>query len=290
MSPMVKRKRDKFNLPSKYLLLILTFVCVAMMGITFTTDYLGGALSRITGYVIIPFQQGISSVGGWLSDRYEELGQLKDVLAQNKELQRQVDELSIMNTSLQQEKYELNNLRELYQLDEQYSQYDKIGARIIGNDSGNWFNSFIVDKGTDDGIAVDMNVIAMSGLVGRVETVGSNWAKVKSIIDDNSNVSGKVLATSDRVIVSGNLELMKSGVIEFTQLTDKNNAVVVGDKIVTSNISEYLPGILIGYLSEIKTDSNNLTKSGYITPAVDFEHLEEVLIITQLKQKAEVAE
>ena len=63
------------------------------------------------------------------------------------------------------------------------------------------------------------------------------------------------------------------------------NKVVVGDKVVTSDISDrYQPGILIGYISYIEEDSNNLTKSGYITPAVDFEHLSEVLVITELKQ------
>lgn len=286
MSPIVKRKREKFHLPSKYLLLILTFLCVVMMGITFTTDYLGGSVSVVTGYVIIPFQNGITTIGTWIADRTEELGQLKIVLAQNKELQQKVDDLTVQLTELQQEKYELNNLRELYQLDEQYAQYEKVGARIIGKDSGNWFHSFIIDKGSDDGIGVNMNVIASGGLVGRVSNVGPNWAKVTSIIDDNSNVSGMILATSDNLIVSGDLELMDSGVIKFQQLVDSANQATVGDKIVTSKISDkYLPGILIGYITDIKVDSNNLTKSGYLTTAVDFEHLEEVLIIKELKQK-----
>lgn len=286
MSPIIKKKREKFHLPSKYLLLILTFLCVAMMGITFTTDYLGGSLSVVSGYVIVPFQNGVTTVGTWISNRVEELGQLREVLAENKVLQQKVDDLTVQMTELQQEKYELNNLRELYKLDEQYAQYDKVGARIIGKDSGNWFHSFIIDKGTKDGIEVDMNVIAGGGLVGRISNVGPNWAKVTSIIDDNSNVSGMILATSDNLIVSGDLELMESGIIRFEQLVDSANKVVEGDKIVTSKISEkYLPGILIGYISEIQIDSNNLTKSGYLTTAVDFEHLEEVLIIKKLKQK-----
>lgn len=286
MSPIVKRKRDKYHLPSKYLLLILTFICVAMMGITFTTDYLGGSLSVVTGYVIVPFQNGITSIGTWISNRTEELGQLRVVLAENQTLQQKVDELTVQITELQQEKYELNNLRQLYKLDEQYSQYDKVGARIIAKDAGNWFHSFIVDKGTDDGIEVDMNIIAGGGLVGRVSNVGPNWAKITTIIDDNSNVSGMILATSDNLIVSGDLELMESGIIRFEQLVDSSEQVTEGDKIVTSKISDkYLPGILIGYISEIQIDSNNLTKSGYLTTAVDFEHLEEVLIITKLKQK-----
>ena len=69
---------------------------------------------------------------------------------------------------------------------------------------------------------------------------------------------------------------------------DEKNQVVEGDKIVTSNISDhYLPGILIGYISSLNTDSNNLTKSGYVTPAVDFSHLEEVLVILDEKQTIE---
>lgn len=286
MSPLVRRKREKFTLPSKYLLLLLTFLCVAMMGITFTTDYLGGPLRTITGYVIVPFQEGISAVGSWLSDRSEELSQLKDVLSENKALQQEVNDLSIEITALQQEKYELNNLRELYKLDKQYAQYEKVGARIIARDPGNWFHTFTIDKGSNDGIKVDMNVMADSGLVGRVDTVAPNWSKVISIIDDNSNVSGSVLSTSDNMIVSGDLELMESGLISFGQLIDSTDKVAVGDKIVTSTISpNYLPGILIGYVNKIERDANNLTKSGYVTPAVDFEHLEEVLIIKQLKQK-----
>ena len=85
--------------------------------------------------------------------------------------------------------------------------------------------------------------------------------------------------------LSGDLELYGSGVIKFEKLVDSADKVVEGDKIVTSNISDkYLPGILIGYISSLDVDSNNLTKSGLITPAVDFEHLEEVLVVTKLKQ------
>ena len=133
-----------------------------------------------------------------------------------------------------------------------------------------------------------MNVMAGSGLVGRVVDVGPNWAKVKSIIADDSNVSAMVLSSSDNMVVSGNLKLYASGVIEFGQLVDSADVVVEGDKVVTSNISDkFLPGILIGYINTISQDSNNLTKSGYLTPAVDFEHLEEVLVIMEQKQVVE---
>lgn len=288
MSPVVKRKREKISIPSKYLLLILTCICVALMAVTFFTDYSASPLNKLVGYVVVPFQNGVSRIGTWISVRMDELGELRVVLEENQELKKQIDELTAQNTQLQQDKYELNNLRELYKLDEQYSGYDKVGARIIARDSGNWFHAFTIDKGTDDGLAIDMNVIAGGGLVGRIVDIGPNWAKVNAVINDDSNVSGMVLASSDILMVTGSLRLMEEGVIGFGQLIDSNQKVEVGDKVVTSNISDkYLPNILIGYISEINQDSNNITKSGKITPAVDFEHLEEVLVILETKQQIE---
>ncbi|MBD5485247.1 MAG: rod shape-determining protein MreC [Lachnospiraceae bacterium] len=288
MSPIVKRKGEKFTLPGKYLLFILTILCTGMVLLTFNTTVFSGPLSAVAGYTVVPFEEGISSVGSWLANRSEELVQIRDLIAENEKLKQQVDDLTIENTRLQQDRYELTNLRELYSLDAQYDEYKKTGARIIARDSGNWFYSFVINKGEADGIAVDMNVMAGSGLVGRIVDVGPNWSKVKAIIADDSNVSAMVLSSSDNMIVSGNLKLYASGVIEFEQLVDSDNVVVEGDKIVTSNISDkYLPGILVGYISTINQDANNLTKSGYITPAVDFEHLEEVLVIMQLKQSIE---
>lgn len=288
MSPVIKRKGERFTLPSKYLLLILTILCTLMMLITFGTDVFNRPLNTVVGYVVVPFQQGIGKVGEWLSNRSAELVQIRSLLEENASLREEVARLTEENTLLQQDKYELNNLRELMDLSEQYGEYNKVGARIIGRDSGNWYSSFIIDKGTDSGFAVDMNVIAGGGLVGRITSVGPNWARVTSIISDNSNVSGMTLSTGDNLIVSGDLKLMADNCITFSQLVDSQNLVAEGDKVVTSNISDkFLPNILIGYISSIDKDANNLTKSGLITPAVDFEHLEEVLVITDRKQTVE---
>ena len=96
-------------------------------------------------------------------------------------------------------------------------------------------------------------------------------ARVRSIIDDSSNVSALILSTSDKCIVKGDLTLMNDGKIRFEQLANNGSEIKEGEQVVTSHISsKYLQGILIGYVSEITTDANNLTRSGYITPAVDF--------------------
>ncbi len=285
MSPIIKKKGEKFTIPSKYLLFILTLLCTGLIVLTFSTDILSAPLSAVGGFVITPLQNGVSKAGSWLNTRSKELVQIRSLLQENENLQEQIDQLTIENIKLQQDRYELTNLRELYNLDSQYDEYEKIGARIIAKDSSNWFHTFVINKGAEDGLITDMNVMAGIGLVGRIVDVGPDWAKVMSIIDDNSNTSGMVLSTSDNLMVRGDLEQYAEGMIRFEMLIDNADRVVEGDKIVTSNVSDkYLPGILIGYIAKVNVDSNNLTKSGLITPAVDFEHLEEVLVITQLKQ------
>ena len=285
MSPLVKKKKKRIKIPTMYWLFVLSLVCVVLMILSFNTDIVMTPLNYAGGYTIVPFQKGLTNVGNYLIEQTERFKKLEDVIAENEELKKQVDELSKDNTILQQDKYELTKLRELYELDAEYEEYDKIGARIISRESDNWYANFVIDKGSNDGIQVDCNVIAGSGLVGRVTEVGPNYAKVVSIISDNVNTSGMILATGDILMVSGSLEGMnKRGTIDFSQLNDDNDVVQTGDKIVTSNISDkYLQGILIGYVDHISTDSNNLTKSGDLIPVVDFKHLEEVLVITTLK-------
>lgn len=272
-------------MPSRYLLCILTILCTVLMAVTIGTDLFNRPLNAAVGYVVVPFQQGISRLGGWFSGRSAELVQIRTLLEENARLKEEIAALTEENTLLQQDKYELISLRELVSLSEQYGEYKKVAARIIGRESGNWFSAFTIDKGEDDGLVVNMNVIAGGGLVGRITAVGPNWARVTSIISDNSNVSGMTIATEDNLMVKGDLKRMADGCITFSQLVDSHDRVVVGDKVVTSNISDkYLPNILIGYISFIEKDANNLTKSGLIIPAVDFERLGEVLVITDMKQ------
>ena len=278
------KKKNQTSAANRYLLLGLSLFCILMMVLSSFSDKVSGPFKVFANYTVIPLQQGINQIGGWLGDMSDNFETLQQLRTENEKLQEQIDTLTTENSNLQEERYELERLRELYQLDQNYSDYEKTAAHVIGKDSGNWFSTFTIDKGSDDGIAVDMNVMAGSGLVGIVVDVGPSWAKGRSIIDDSSNVSGMVLSTSDRCIVSGDLSLIDEGQIRFEQMENNENQVSVGDQIVTSYISDkYLQGILIGYVSEVTVDSNNLTRSGYITPAVNFKDLQEVLVITTTK-------
>ena len=239
---MRRRKRD--SIPSKYILSAIGAVCVGFMLLSYVFGFQGGPLGTVSGYLFVPIQKGINYVGWYLSDRADNLQDLRLVMAERDALQEQVDQLTIENSQLMQEKYELEDLRALYALDRSYSDYSKVAANVIGKDPGNWFSSFQIDKGANDGIKVDMNVLSGSGLVGIVTKVGADWAQVRSIIDDTSNVSAMILSTADNCMVSGDLQLMSQGFISVSQLKDSDDQVEFGAKVVTSQVSDkYHPGL-----------------------------------------------
>ena len=276
----------KKQLQTKYTLLILTVVCVFGIFYGLMLNVSGGPLKAIAGFVFIPMQQGINHTGEWIFNKTNDFRTLTDVLAENEKLQAKVDELTVELTNTKMDAYELERLRDLLELDAKYPTFEKIAASVVAKDSGNWFSSFTINRGSNDGIEKGMNVIAGSGLVGVITDVGPNYSKVRSIIDDANNVSAMIPNTGDNLNVSGDLKAMnESMVISFSGLRDDAGLIKVGDPVVTSYVSDmYHQGILIGYIASIENGSNNLTKVGTITPVVDFDHLEEVLIITKTKE------
>lgn len=287
MKNLKKKFHFRINLKSKHLLVIMTLFCGSAIVATFASGITTAPLRDAAGMVIVPFENSINQIGLWLSDIQESFQDKQALIAENENLKTEIDNLTTQNNKLLQDQTELERLKQLYKLDEEYSDYPKIAARIISKDPGNWYDNFTINRGSDDGIRVDNNVIAGKGLVGIVTAVGPHWATVRSIIDDSSNVSAMTVSTSDNCVVTGNLELIDEGKLSFQQLYDQEDKVTVGERLVTSNISEkYLEGLFIGYVSEIELESNNLTKAGTVVTPVDFLHLKDVFVITLNKQDA----
>ena len=279
-------KKKKFSITSKHIIIIMTILCVGLIALVASSTFSLEPVRQGTGRVISPFQNGINDVGAWLTAQTAGFNNAQKLTEENNQLNEKIDRLSSENNILLQEKDELDRLRKLYSLDKSYSEYEKVAAQIISKDPGNWYNVFTINRGRADGIEVDHNVIAVGGLVGIVTEVGENWASVRSVIDDSSNVSGMAATSSIHCIITGNLLLMNEGKLNFIQMMDEEDKVTTGERIITSDISDkFLKGILIGHISEIDYDSNTLTKTGTIIPAVDFTNLQEVLVITELKQK-----
>lgn len=278
------KTKNQMSFSSKYWLLALALVCIILMGLSGFAGTGKGPLSWIAGYTVVPMQKGINTIGMWMNDLKDNFATLQEIKEENRELRDKLDEMTIENNQLKQNSATLERLQELYKMDQNTADYPKTGANVIASKNSNWFTSFTIDKGSLDGIKVDMNVLSGAGLVGIVTEVGPNYSIVSSIIDDK-NVSAMILTTFDKCIVSGDLTMIDDGVLGFKQLENNENDVPIGEQVVTSNISDkYLQGLLIGYVSEINVDSNNLTRSGYIIPATNFRELQEVLVITVTKE------
>nr|WP_303218058.1 rod shape-determining protein MreC [uncultured Blautia sp.] len=287
MRNLKKKFQFRMHLKSKHLLVIMTFFCGSAVVSTLASGVTSEPLAEAAGMIVVPFEKSINGIGSWIGEINQTFQDKQDLIDKNQELQDAVDTLTEQNNILIQNQSELSRLQELYNLDEEYSSYPKVAARIISKDPGNWYDTFMINRGSNDGIRVDNNVIAGKGLVGIVTEVGPNWATVRAIIDDSSNVSAMTVGTDDTCVVEGELELIDEGKLRFSQLYDKDDKVTVGERVVTSNISDkYVEGLFIGYVSEIELDTNNLTKTGTIVTPVDFQHLKDVFVITVNKQDA----
>ena len=169
------------------------------------------------GYFLIPIQSGVNKVGITIYDELTDYASLKSALDENKKLQEEVAQLTEENNRLVSDQFELRRLRELYNLDQEYLQYERQQPESC---QGLWrlIQVFRVDKGSADGVEVGSNVMAGGGLVGIVTDVGAHYATVRSIIDDSSRVSSMAVQSGDTCIVAGDLTLYEEGRLRITNI------------------------------------------------------------------------
>lgn len=286
----MKRRRRKNWIHPKTLYIALSVICVLLVVISFRFSDRFSSVKTIVGNVVTPMQKGINSVGKSISDKFDLLSSKESLLVENKELQEKIDSLSYSNKILVGENKELENYREMYKLDKKYPDYPKVAATVISREGNNWFNIFYIDKGKKDGVNVDMNVISGNGLVGIVSEAGEHYAKVRAIIDDKSNVSSMFEKNGETCMVKGNMESIYNGYIDVEMISNSAD-IKEGDEIVTSHVSDkFLQGLSVGFVKDIQTDDSTLTKTAHLTPTVNFDQLEYVLVITQLKDSSEIKE
>ena len=204
---------DKKEIPPKYIYLFLTGVCLLLLFLSVIFEGKSFVFKQITSAIVTPMQKGVNTVGASIFDRVVDQKEKKALIEENEALKEQLAEYSSKLETYELETYELGRLQELLDLQEQYPEYETIGARVIATDSTNWFYTFVIDKGEEDGVQVGCNILADGGLVGIVTEVGADYAKIRAIIDDNSSVSAAVAGTDTLCTVSGDLTTIKDGYI-----------------------------------------------------------------------------
>jgi len=276
-------RKDPDNRKNAFTLAMLTIVCICMIILGVAEAFPVSAVRNGAGVILTPLQSGIGRAGSWLVSRHQDARTIKELSEENETLKNKVSYLEEENTRLSENADELKKLQDLYRLDGDYASFDKIAARVVSKDPTRWYDLFTINRGSNDGIKTGMNVIADGGLAGIVTEVGTTWARVRSIIDDDSRISASLLDSDETCIVSGSLDLISEGKLGLSELKADATASS-GERVVTSDISDrYLPGILIGYIDSVEEDTNNLTKNGTIIPAVDFENIKDVFVILSEK-------
>ena len=280
-------RKYKYNLQPKYFLMFATIILVIIIFTSYRFPDLYAPVRGFFNSCFVPAEKGMTTIGNSMKGMGDKFDDVAELQKENDNLKSQYDSLKAKYDQLLQDSYELENLKALFELSEKYSEYDTVGAHIIATDTTGYNGVFTIDKGTDNGLKEGMNVIAGHGLVGIVTDVGKDYATVRSIIDNNSNVSATILKSSASCIVSGDISLMDKGYVLVSEIPlsgDNYNNY----QVVTSEISsKYLPGILIGYISNVYLSKDGLTMEGSLIPAVDFSHLDTVLVITTLKESTE---
>lgn len=150
-----------------------------------------------------------------------------------------------------------------------------VAAQIIGVDATSWFRSITIDRGSSDQIREGMAVVSAYGVVGRVVTCTPHSSRVLLIVDASSKLSTLIERTRARAICRGGGDGMS---LDYLPLTDD---VAVGDLIITSGLGGGFPkGLIVGAVTQVDKRGFDMFQSVKVEPAVDFEHLEEVLVIT----------
>lgn len=268
-------------------LLILIGVCLFLLLISSFSPAANNAIRSAFDTVLMPMQRGMNRAGRHVFEWLENVRDLSAVQEVNEELREELGMLREENARLKVQLQELEELQELISLRKRYPEYPMIGANVIGKSSGNWYSSFLIDKGTNDGLEVNMNVIAQGGLVGIITSVGDSYATVTAIINDGQYVSAMNARSGEKFLVAGDLLLYRDARIGLQEIPLDSN-LGPGDTVVTSATSElYLPGLLIGTVDSVSMGASQLLKEGTLLPAVNFDEIGAVLVITQLKVTGE---
>lgn len=255
------------------------FIIGAVLFLLSSNSDLGPTWNPAEQFVIeitAPFQKLIKQTTKSTEELWLNYFRLVGVHQENTQLKNEIHALKMANSRYRELLATQERLEELLQFKQTINR-PVLAAQVIGRDPTGWFKSVIIDKGKWAGLRLDMPVVNAFGVVGRVVSVSSNYAKVLLIIDQNSAVDCLVQRSRDRGMLKG----LMSEICKLDYVA-KSNDITVGDIVVTSGLGGVFPkGLPVGRILDVKEISGELFKDIKIRTAVDFSKLEEVLVILE---------
>ena len=219
------------------------------------------SIENVASTIVMPIENGLTY--------------LKNKINNNDKFFQNVNELKTENESLKQKNSELE---QQLNLAEKYGEYKTVPGTIISRDISNYSKTLVINIGSDNGIKEKMTVLADEGLVGYVISTTNKTAKIQTIVDSASATSCIASTTRDTMICKGTIE--NKSVLSASNI-DTNARIIQGDSVETSGLGGiYLKGIHVGKIKKVNEGSNKTDSYATIETAVDFEKLENVLVIT----------
>ena len=255
-------------------IIILIAVNVTVISIFSKRRYSSPRPGKIALFIVSPFQDAVTTTLRFVRGVWSHYFFLVSAARENDHLKRKLS-LEIQRNK-QNAEVELSNARLRKLLNFQRNVTDRVlAAEVIGKDPSPWFKTVIIDKGGTDGIVKGLPVVLPKGVAGQIIEVSARHSKVLLIIDPNSAVDALVQRTRSRGLVKGS-----SGGRCMFQYVLRKHEIRVGDIVVSSGLDGVYPkGIQIGNVSGVVRRNAGIFQEVAVTPNVDFEKLEEVLII-----------
>ena len=264
-------------------LIAATLAVAILIGVfaAFSARDRAGVAENLVGAAAEPGQTVASGVGGWLQGLFSYFGSVKALRAENEALKQEnvaLDKQVRDTEGLTQENQELRAMLNLMKTE---SKLDLVAAQVIAKEPSNWYSSFTINKGSNDGILKNQPVLtANKELIGQVYKVGSNWAEIITILDPDSGVGSMIERSKDLGVVEGDTALLQQGLCRLGYLA-RDTDIKIGDYIETSGMGGVYPkGLLIGTVLEIGEDHTNMSKYATVQPSVSIGKLSQVCVLT----------
>ena len=220
-----------------------------------------------------------STVKGIVKDGTNYFKDIDKINKENKELKEELNEAKLKLVESERIEIENSDLREALKIEEKYNHFSKLYANIVLRDYSNWNETFVINKGKNDGVKERQTVISPDGLVGFVSQVTANTSVVTTILDHNTSVSVEISTVNALALAKGDFDLKENNQMKLTNLPISTE-LSVGEKVYTSGIGTmYEKGLVIGEIEEVVNSKNNVDRYAIIKPYVDFNSLDFVAII-----------
>jgi len=256
-------------------------ICIIAIIVTLNPNYRPSIVVRSLSRLIVPLQVAATSASSWVGGQVSFFWEMRHLQQEVYSLRSQIGWLEIENQRLQLAGEENQRLLELLDIHQRYIELPTIGARIIAHDPAEWYYSFTIDRGTNDGIARNMAVLGTGGLVGIVQEVYPTKSRVTAILDIRFGVAVRSVRTEDHGMIRGDSTLMQQGLVRMNRIS-ATAQIMAGDEIITSEISIFPPGIRVGTVVDVQPTPDGLTQFAIVSPAANVRQLEHVLVVNEI--------